>query len=150
MPGEKVCAQLFGSVPAVDIWDLLNSKSPLFEDCCCYLPGFRRKGGKKTKPKGNNVTENKKNCRTWTCADKETLPSHVHWRFSPKRCRRRRWRGIRTVLSLTRSTEGDSWQARQLVFLCSHHPTFVPRSTPFQPPCAQRAPLTASRVGADY
>ena len=75
------------------------------------------------KPKENNVTENKKNCRTWTCADKETLPSHVHWRFSPKRCKRRRWRGICTALSLTRSTEGDSWQARQLVF-CA--PTILP------------------------
>lgn len=123
MPGEKACAQLFGSVPAVDIWDLLNSKSPLFEDCCCYLPGFRRKGGKKMKPKENNVTESKKNCRTWTCADKETLPSHVHWRFSPRRCRRRRWRGIPTALSLTRPTEGDSWQTRQLVF-CA--PTILP------------------------
>lgn len=80
VPGEKACTQLFGSVPAVDIWDLLSSKPPLFEDCW-YLSGFRKKGGKKLKTKENKVTGNKRNCRTWTCADKETLPSHIQWRF---------------------------------------------------------------------
>lgn len=139
MPGEKACAQLFGSVPTVDIWDLLNSKSPLFEDCCCYLSGFRRKGGKQMKPKENNVTK-KKNCRTWTCADKETLLSHIHWRFLPKRYRKKHWREIPTALSLTRLIEPDSWQTCRLVFCVTttlplHHapPHFnhpVPREFP--------------------
>ena len=67
------------------------------------------------KPKENNVT-NKKNCRTWTCADKETLLSHIHWRFSSKRHRKRHWREIPTALSLTRLIEGNSRQTCQLVF----------------------------------
>ena len=33
-------------------------------------------------------------------------------------------------------------------FLCYHNPTFAPRSTPFQPPCAQRVPFIVSMVGA--
>lgn len=43
-PEEKARAKLFGSEPAVGIWDLLNSKLLLFEDCW-YLSGFRKRGG---------------------------------------------------------------------------------------------------------